>query len=115
MNGWCIKYNSFERIHGGLSPDVLKNEIRILNWKLEKLEAERDVLHIMSKFEINEAENIRELIAKNQNYLYVISGKTSIHTCMKCGSNEVFPMEITPKVVHGKMKLLILIFIVAVN
>ncbi len=95
--GWCVKCSKIQVIQCGLSVKILRDEIGDLNRRLIKIEGINDIVKMMSKFDIEEAEVIRKKSIKKQKYLLVLDGKDSVHSCIECGSNEVFPMQIAPE------------------
>jgi hypothetical protein len=95
--GWCMKCNKIQIIQCGLSVKSLTDEIGDFNRRLIKIEGIRDIVQMMSKFDIEEAEVIRKKSIKKQKYLSVLDGKDSVHSCIECSSNEVFPMQIAPE------------------
>ena len=99
--GWCMKCNAVSKIHLGLSSQNLKNEIKKLNSQLEDVR-KIDIFNFTpkanskSEYELKQINKILEVIVLKQNYLRILNGKDSLHSCLSCGSKEVFPMQFAP-------------------
>lgn len=94
--GWCTKCNSVELILLGLSSYTLEVEIDNLNKRLADINNNRTGENHLSKFEIDEISRIKKNVEEKENYLSVLNGKTSMNSCVECGSNEVFPFHLSP-------------------
>ncbi len=90
--GWCVICNSVEKIHCGLSPKTLENEIDHLNQELKRILGRKLFFRFHSRYEREEINKIKDKIEKNKKYLSLLDGSSSLHTCLKCGGNEVFPI-----------------------
>lgn len=85
--GWCMACNSLVLLQKGLSIIVLKDKIKTLNLELKKLN--KSFLRILSGSKKKRIKNIQFEISQTQKYLSVLNGKSSLHSCIDCGSTNV--------------------------
>jgi hypothetical protein len=95
--GWCSECQGISEIQFGMSVYYLTRVIDDLNRKVEK--HKRNAFQFLNS-SIGEKEEVKHLEDEIQNankYLTVLKGKDSLHSCLKCGSKEVFPFNGYPK------------------